>query len=95
MSGADELTRGGIREGFYEDLEFLIKMGEWPDRIAKRLGYRHADSLNKLLQKHGRHDLTAKLRLLDQSSLAYQLAHNTPMDEEVTERRRRAEGKKT
>ena len=66
-----------------EDTEYLVAVGEWPERAARRLGYRNFRSLEKRLYTLGRHDLVGRMRLLDHMSLAYQLAHNTPMDEVV------------
>jgi len=66
-----------------EDAEYLVLAGEWPERAARRLGYRNFRSLEKRLYALGRHDLVSQMRLLDHMSLAYQLAHNTPMDEVV------------
>ena len=66
-----------------EDAEYLVLAGEWPERAARRLGYRNFRSLEKRLYTLGRHDLVSQMRLLDHMSLAYQLAHNTPMDEVV------------
>lgn len=77
-----------------EDLEFLMLVGEWPDRAAKRLGYKNLTSLEKRLRALGRRDLAGQLRQRDCLSLAYRLAHNTPMDEAVAQNKRRYGEKK-
>lgn len=73
---AEEMTRRRIeaRDNKLEDAEFLIHAGEWPDRIARRVGYRNAESLAVALNRAGRQDLTAKLRSLDRCSTTYQMS---------------------
>ena len=66
-----------------EDAEFLIGTGEWPERIATRLGYKNTENLYRSLYRRHRADLVESIRLLDRTSLTYQLAHYTPMDEAV------------
>lgn len=77
-----------------EDVEFLMLVGEWPDRAAKRLGYKSLSGLERRLHALGRRDLAGQLRQRDCLSLAYRLAHNTPMDEVVARDKRRYEEKK-
>jgi len=77
-----------------EDVQDLIAAGEWPDRIAARLGYKNRDSLTTALNRRGRHDLAVQVRLLDHTTVEYQLAHYTPMDEVVARDKQRYLAKK-
>lgn len=62
-----------------EDVEFLISLGEWPERIAHRCGYRNVDTLTTALNRYGRRDLTARMQLLDRRSQTYR---NSLLDDE-------------
>jgi hypothetical protein len=64
-----------------ENAEWMIRAGEWPDRIAQRCGYKSAYSLLQRLHEYGRSDLAAEMRRLDRSSLAYHKSIPTPMDD--------------
>lgn len=66
-----------------ENAEYLIATGEWPERMAARLGYKNLRSLNRALLRIGRSDLTRQIRMLDRTSIEFQQAHYTPMDEVV------------
>jgi hypothetical protein len=61
--------RCGVACPTCEDAEWLIVMGESPDMVAHRLGFRNLDryqareSLRKHLRDHGRRDLSDRLRI--------------------------------
>lgn len=63
-----------------EDAEWMIKAGEFPDRIAHRLGYRSYKSVQKMLTANGRPELAARLAQLDHASVAFVMAHPIPTD---------------
>ena len=44
-----------------EDLEFLLSVGEYPERAVARCGFQNVDSAWSLLRKWGRADLAAQL----------------------------------
>lgn len=64
-----------------EDAEFMIKTGEFPDRIAERLGYRSVQALCRYLREHDRPDLNEAIIRLDRSSPAWYASHPTPFIE--------------
>lgn len=50
------------RQTVIEDLEWIIDT-DAPERVAHRLGYDNPHSLERMLQRWGRQDLAAKLRV--------------------------------
>lgn len=73
------------------EIELMISSGEWPERIATRLGYPDTEALYRRLAGNGRRDVAERIRQQDKTSAAYQRAHYTPMDEVVArERAKRA-----
>ena len=44
-----------------EDLEFLLSVGEYPERAATRCGFQNVDNAWSLLRKWGRPDLATQL----------------------------------
>ena len=61
----DDLTRPtptGRTADRIEDLEFLLSVGEAPERAVERVGWSLATA-DRMLVKHGRHELASRLRV--------------------------------
>lgn len=56
-------TTAERRAAQIEDLEFLLSVGEYPERAAHRCGFVSADSARRLLRKWGHPDLASRLVL--------------------------------
>lgn len=54
-------TTAERRAAQIEDLEFLLSVGEYPERAATRCGFQNVDSAWSLLRKWGRPDLATQL----------------------------------
>jgi len=75
------------RDALIEDVEFLVAVSEWPERIAERCGYSNVDGLNAALKRYGRQDLAIRVQVLDRNSLTYWKSLIDDEDRKIAARR--------